>query len=82
VIFFLENQKMGSSLVSELESVGGAIIESGLESGNRLTERVESRDTFLERTESGGEVSKFSRKNKRKDKGYLSSDMTFYLLLY
>ena len=34
---------MGASLVSGLESVEGAIIASGLESGGRLTERVESR---------------------------------------
>jgi hypothetical protein len=43
----------------------GAIIENGLESGGRLTERMESRDTFLERTESGGGLSKFARKKKK-----------------
>jgi hypothetical protein len=57
----LENQKVGASLVRGFESVEGAIVESGLESGGRLTERVESRNTFLERTES------FKQK-KRKEK--------------
>ena len=55
---------MRASLVSGLESVEGTIIESGLESGGRLMERVESRATFPERTESGGGLSNFSNKRK------------------
>jgi hypothetical protein len=50
----------------------GAIIERGLESGSRLTERMESRDTLLERTESGGGLSNFSSK-KMKEKGSVVS---------
>jgi hypothetical protein len=54
------------SFISGLESVEGAILESGLERGGRLTERVKSRDTFLERTESERELSNCSNKKKER----------------